>query len=64
LVPDASLIDPPEPFSSDYFVAQYVPSEERKHGKRRLHLFATLVVLAIIGGVIFGRFEPASGHPH
>ncbi|MEJ2423506.1 MAG: VTT domain-containing protein [Candidatus Thiodiazotropha sp.] len=57
LVPDASLIDPPEPFSSDYFVAQYVPSEERKHGKRRLHLFATLVVL-LLGLAAAWRWTP------
>jgi hypothetical protein len=36
LVPGADLIDPPEPFSPDYFVEQYVPQSGKRVGRRRL----------------------------
>ncbi len=47
IVPDAGLIDPPEPFSSDYFVAQYIPDSGRDKGQLRLVLF-----LAVIAGLL------------
>ncbi|MET0026480.1 MAG: VTT domain-containing protein [Candidatus Thiodiazotropha sp.] len=57
LVPDASVVDPPEPFSSEYFVAQYVPSESRNTGKRQLVVFAG-VVLALLALAAAWRWTP------
>ena len=48
LVPDSGLIDPPEPFSPDYFVEQYVPESGMSGGRRRLLLFLGLVVLLLV----------------
>ena len=59
LVPDADLIDPPEPFSSDYFVAQYVPTERRGIGKKRLLLFSGLVLLLLLLAAAW-RWTPMS----
>lgn len=57
LVPDDSLIDPPEPFSSDYFVEQYVPTEGRRQGKQRLLLFS-LIVLILLALAAAWRWTP------
>ncbi|MEJ2589787.1 MAG: VTT domain-containing protein [Candidatus Thiodiazotropha sp.] len=57
LLPDASLIDPPEPFSSEYFLAQYVPSESRKRGHRRLVLFAG-IILGLLALAAAWRWSP------
>lgn len=48
MVPDNELIDPPEPISPDYFVAQYVPKSRRPAGRRNLTGFV-LVLLCLIG---------------
>ncbi len=45
LVPDSALVDPEEPFSPDYFVAQYVPRTQRPVGRQRLFMF----LLALVG---------------
>lgn len=47
LVPDSGIIDPPEPFSPDYFVAQYVPREGRALGRRRVMLFSGVILLLL-----------------
>ena len=47
LVPDSGLIDPPEPFSPDYFVEEYVPKSGMSRGRRRLVVFLALVVLLL-----------------
>ncbi|MET0065289.1 MAG: VTT domain-containing protein [Candidatus Thiodiazotropha sp.] len=57
LVPDASVVDPPEPFSSEYFVSQYVPSDGRQTGKRQLLLFA-LVVVGLLALAAAWRWTP------
>lgn len=44
MVPDDSVIDPPEPFSPDYFVSEYVPRRGRSHGRNRLMMFLALIV--------------------
>lgn len=44
LVPDDALIDPTEPLSPDYFVAQYIPASGRAVGRRRLWTGLALVV--------------------
>ena len=44
MVPDSCLIDPPEPFSAEYFVEAYVPKSRKSQGRRRLLLFAAIVV--------------------
>jgi phosphatidylserine/phosphatidylglycerophosphate/cardiolipin synthase-like enzyme/uncharacterized membrane protein YdjX (TVP38/TMEM64 family) len=46
MVPDAGLVDPPEPLSPDYFVGRYVPEDQRPAGRKRLIVFlAALVAL-------------------
>lgn len=57
LVPEAGLIDPPEPFSPDYFVDQYVPDESRPTGRRRLLVFATVIVALLVLGAAW-RWTP------
>ena len=47
MVPDSGLIDPPEPFSAGYFVAEYVPEDGRTGGRRRLIAFLTVVALLL-----------------
>ena len=57
LVPDTSLIDPSEPFSPDYFVEEYVPKSRKPQGRRRLMLFAA-VVLVLFGLAATWRWGP------
>jgi uncharacterized membrane protein YdjX (TVP38/TMEM64 family) len=57
LVPDDLMIDPSEPFSPDYFVAEYVPVSGRSKGRRRLWLFAGLVV-ALLALAAVWRWTP------
>ncbi len=57
MVPDAGLIDPPEPFSPDYFVEEYVPQSGKPQGRRRLLLFAGVVVL-LLGLASAWRWTP------
>lgn len=57
LVPDAVLIDPPEPLSPDYFVEQYVPVGTRSTGRRRLLVFASLI-LALLALAAAWRWTP------
>jgi len=49
-VPGACFINPPEPISPDYFVAYYIPKDQRPVGPRRLivslAVFVALFVLA------------------
>ncbi len=45
LVPDSNLVDPPEPFSPDYFVEEYVPKSHKPKGRRRLLLFISVVLV-------------------
>jgi uncharacterized membrane protein YdjX (TVP38/TMEM64 family) len=47
MVPDFGVIDPPEPFSPDYFVGQYVPEETRPTGRKRI-----LAFVAVIAGLL------------
>ncbi len=48
MVPDSELIDPGEPFSPDYFVAQYVPETTRASGRRRLMLFVGVIAMLML----------------
>ena len=57
LVPDDAVIDPSEPFSPDYFVAEFVPESGRSKGRRRLWLFACLVV-ALLALAAAWRWTP------
>ena len=51
MIPDASIVDPSEPVSPDYFVREYVPDKNRSIGRRRLFLFLILItaLLALAG---------------
>ena len=57
LVPDGGVIDPPEPFSPDYFVSEYVPESGQSTGRRRLMLFLGLVV-ALLALAAAWRWTP------
>ena len=57
MVPDSGLIDPPEPFSPDYFVAQYVPEKTRDSGRRRLLMFIGVIVM-LLGLAALWRWTP------
>jgi phospholipase D1/2 len=60
LVPDDGLIDPPEPFSPDYFVAEYVPQQGRDRGRRRLWILLAVVAGLLALGAAW-RWTPLSG---
>jgi len=57
MVPDSQLIDPSEPFSANYFVEAYVPKSGKPGGRRRLLLFAAIVV-ALLGLAAAWRWTP------
>ncbi|MFZ0792071.1 MAG: VTT domain-containing protein [Chromatiaceae bacterium] len=57
LVPDAGLIDPAEPFSPDYFVAEYVPKDGRTRGRTRLLVFLAVIV-GLLGLAAAWRWTP------
>jgi phospholipase D1/2 len=57
MVPDETVIDPPEPFSPDYFVSEYVPRRGLSHGRNRLMMFAALVV-ALLALAAAWRWTP------
>ncbi len=57
MVPDAGLVDPPEPFSADYFVEEYVPESGKSGGRRRLLLFLVLI-LVLLGLAAAWRWTP------
>jgi phosphatidylserine/phosphatidylglycerophosphate/cardiolipin synthase-like enzyme/uncharacterized membrane protein YdjX (TVP38/TMEM64 family) len=59
LLPDEGVIDPPEPFSPDYFVSEYVPESGQPSGRRRLVLFGGLVV-ALLALAAAWRWTPLS----
>ncbi len=59
LVPHSQLVDPPEPFSPDYFVAQYVPRKGFRSIHRRLLTFA-LIIVALLALAAAWRFSPLS----
>jgi phosphatidylserine/phosphatidylglycerophosphate/cardiolipin synthase-like enzyme/uncharacterized membrane protein YdjX (TVP38/TMEM64 family) len=47
MVPHGGIIDPSEPLSPDYFVAEYVPKSRKSTGRRRLVMFLSLVVASL-----------------
>jgi phospholipase D1/2 len=47
-VPDSALLDPTEPLSPQYVVDEYVPETGRKRGRRRLLVFASLVLSLLV----------------
>jgi len=57
MVPDSQLIDPQEPFSPDYFVKEYVPTEGRPQGRRRLWAFLA-VIATLLGLAAAWRWTP------
>jgi len=57
MVPDSRLIDPSEPFSAEYFVEAYVPKSRKSQGRRRLLLFAAIVVV-LLGLAAAWRWTP------
>ncbi|MEJ2309294.1 MAG: VTT domain-containing protein [Gammaproteobacteria bacterium] len=57
LIPDSGLIDPPEPFSPDYFVDEYVPEEGRHAGRRRLLAFLG-IILGLLALAAAWRWTP------
>ncbi len=57
MVPDSASIDPPEPFSPDYFVSEYVPDDGHLRGRKRLVTFAALVV-GLLGLAAAWRWTP------
>jgi len=57
MVPDSGLIDPPEPFSADYFVEQYIPESGKSGGRRRLMLFLALVLMLLALAAVW-RWTP------
>lgn len=56
-VPDEAVIDPPEPFSPDYFVSEYVPRPGRASGRKRLLMFIGLVI-TLLGLAAAWRWTP------
>lgn len=57
LVPDSALVDPSEPFSPDYFVAEYVPRAGKVRSRRRLWMFLGLVA-ALLALAAAWRWTP------
>ena len=57
LVPESALIDPSEPLSPDYFVAEYVPEAQRPKGRGRLLAFLVLI-LGLLGLAAAWRWTP------
>ncbi|MFA5633255.1 MAG: phospholipase D-like domain-containing protein [Porticoccaceae bacterium] len=57
MVPDSYLIDPAEPFSVEYFVEAYVPVAHKSPGRRRLLIFA-IIVLLLLGLAAAWRWTP------
>ncbi|MGB0722539.1 MAG: VTT domain-containing protein [Gammaproteobacteria bacterium] len=57
MVPDDGVIDPTEPLSGEYFVAQYVPEEGQPKGRKRLITFA-LVIVALLALAVSWRWTP------
>jgi len=45
---DTGLIDPSEPYSSDYFVEEYVPQDQRSTGRKRLTIFVGIIIALLV----------------
>jgi len=48
MVPDGGLVDPSEPISPDYFVAYYIPKDQRPAGRKRLIAFLAVFVALFV----------------
>jgi hypothetical protein len=48
MVPEADLVDPPEPVSPEYFVAEYLPRNCRSMGRKRLIVFLAVLVALLV----------------
>jgi len=57
MVPDDGVIDPPEPFSPDYFVSEYVPKSGKSTGRKRLLLFLGMLI-ALLALAAAWRWTP------
>lgn len=57
LVPESAIIDPAEPLSPEYLVEEYVSRGGQSTGRRRLTLFAALV-LGLLGLAAAWRWTP------
>jgi phospholipase D1/2 len=57
MVPDDGVIDPPEPFSPDYFVSEYVPKSGKSTGRKRLLLFVGMLI-ALLALAAAWRWTP------
>ena len=59
MVPDDKLIDPTEPYSSDFLRREYVPEEGKSHGRQRGKMLIA-VVLALLALAAAWRFTALS----
>ncbi|MCB1754820.1 MAG: VTT domain-containing protein [Gammaproteobacteria bacterium] len=57
MVPDDKLVDPTEPYSSDFLRREYVPEEGKSHGRQRGKMLIA-VVLALLALAAAWRFTP------
>jgi phosphatidylserine/phosphatidylglycerophosphate/cardiolipin synthase-like enzyme/uncharacterized membrane protein YdjX (TVP38/TMEM64 family) len=57
MVPDGGLVDPSEPISPDYFVARYIPENQRPAGRKHLIAFLAVVV-ALLALAAAWRWTP------
>jgi phosphatidylserine/phosphatidylglycerophosphate/cardiolipin synthase-like enzyme/membrane protein DedA with SNARE-associated domain len=57
MVPDGGLVDPSEPISPDYFLARYIPKDQRPAGRKRLIAFLAVIV-ALLALAAAWRWTP------
>lgn len=57
LLPDSSIVDPPEPLDPDYFVDEYIPSRDQYQGRKQLVSFLVLIV-ALLALAAAWRWTP------